>query len=39
MRKTKRDEKVFAAMKAKFPARYQKLMEQYFRSLKNDKNE
>lgn len=40
LRKTKRDDKVFSAVKSKFPARYQKLMEQYFRSLKdNNKTE
>jgi hypothetical protein len=30
---------VFAALKAKFPARYRQLMEQYMRSLKQAGNE
>jgi hypothetical protein len=39
LRKTKRDEKVFAALKARFPDRYRQLMEQYMRSLKQTGNE
>ena len=37
LRNKQREEKAFAALKAKFPNRYQRLVEQYFRSFQEDK--
>ena len=36
LRNKQREEKAFAALKTQFPARYQKLVEQYFRSLQEE---
>lgn len=39
LRNKKREEKAFAALKTQFPARYQRLVEQYFRSLQDEKEQ
>jgi hypothetical protein len=39
LRNKKREEKAFAALKTQFPARYQRLVEQYFRSLQDEQEQ
>jgi hypothetical protein len=39
LRNKQREEKAFAALKTQFPARYQRLVEQYFRSLQDEKEQ
>ena len=39
LRNKQREEKAFAALKAKFPNRYQRLVEQYFRSLQDEEGQ
>jgi len=39
LRDKEREARAFAALKAKFPSRYQRLVEQYYRSLQEDEDE
>ena len=39
MRNKARNEKAFAALKSRFPARYRQLIEQYYRSLQEKSEE